>query len=233
MPAVMITGASRGFGRALMNTYLAKGWTVIPLVRYINTILDAVNQYPGRCFPVHGDVTSDNIDHSIKSILREKKITLDVLINNAGYIKKLRSFEETVPEDLKALFDVHCVGVLQVSKAALPYLRKSDNPRIINISSRWGSISMTASGIGGRIYSYNMAKSAQNMLTVMMHQEFKPENIKIFAVHPGRLTTSVAAPDADVHPELAAEKLFEWVENISEKTENKLYDLMECTTSDW
>ena len=78
-----------------------------------------------------------------------------------------------------------------------------------------------------------MAKSAQNMLTVMMHQEFKPENIKIFAVHPGRLTTSVAAPDADVHPELAAEKLFDWIEKASGDMENKFYDLMADSVLDW
>ena len=229
----MITGASRGFGRALLNTYLEQGWTAIPLVRYINTILDAVNKYPGKCFPVHGDVTADNIGHAIKTIFSEKKLTLDVLINNAGYIKKLRSFEETVPEDMKALFDVHCVGVLQVTKAALPYLRESDNPRIVNISSRWGSISRTVSGEGGRIYSYNMAKAAQNMLSVMMHNEFKAENIKVFAVHPGRLMTSVAAPGADVPPELAAEKLFNWIESLTLEMDNRFYDLMDDSTLDW
>lgn len=233
MSTVLITGASRGFGRELLNIYLEKGWEVFPLIRNATTISDIVSIHSNRCFPIVGDVTSELITPEIEKVLQTNANSLDVLINNAGNIKKKRGIMNTSTDDLKEFFDVHCVGAFRCTKAALAFLRKAKNPVVINITSRWGSIGKTASGNGGTIYSYNIAKSAQNMLTACLNQELKTENIKVFAVHPGRLKTAVAAPDADTMPEEAAKKMFEWIEQLDNSYKCKFYDLMGETTIEW
>ena len=71
------------------------------------------------------------------------------------------------------------------------------------------------------------------MLTASLHQDLKPYNIKVFAIHPGKLLTSAAAPDADTQPEMAAQKLFEWINHADAGFECKFYDLMNDSTIEW
>ena len=233
MPSILITGASRGFGRELLKLYLKNDWSVFPLIRYGDSILEIVSKFPSSCFPIEADITSDLVYSHIEKVVKKNTNSLDVLINNAGNIRKNRGFINAAENDLIDLFNVHCVGAFRCTKAALPFLQKSQNPVIINITSRWGSISRTASGQGNTIYSYNIAKCAQNMLTACLHQEFKEQNFRVFAVHPGKLLTSVAAHDADTQPEIAAAKLYDWIKNLKKNQECRLYDLMGGSTIDW
>jgi NAD(P)-dependent dehydrogenase (short-subunit alcohol dehydrogenase family) len=71
------------------------------------------------------------------------------------------------------------------------------------------------------------------MLTACLYQNLKQYNIKVFAVHPGQLLTSVAAPDADTPPEVAAQKLFNWINQVNDRYECKFYDLMNERTIEW
>ena len=233
MPSVMITGAGRGFGWELLNVYLKNGWTVFPLVRNPLTVYKLVLDNQERCFPMIGDVTSDSVVNEIQSVLEKRAAGLDVLINNAGSIRKIRGIADASPDDMLAHFNVHCVGAFRCTKAALPFLKKASKPVVVNISSRWGAISRAAAGKGGTIYAYNIAKSGQNMLSAMLHYELKHENIGVFSVHPGRLQTSVAAPDADTPPDVAAQKLFDWIEHIDDKIECRFHDLMGETVIEW
>jgi len=233
MPAVLITGASRGFGKELLKVYLKNEWTVFPLVRNLDIISEIVSLHSNRCYPIIGDITSDVIGSEIERALRNETNSLDMLINNAGNIKKNRGIDNTSPGDLTEHFEVHCVGAFRCIKAALPFLRNSRNPIIINITSRWGSIGRTAAGKGNTIYGYNIAKAAQNMLTVCLYHELKPYNIKVFSIHPGKLLTSAAAPDADTLPEKAAQKLFEWINHTDASFKCKFYDLMNDSTIEW
>jgi len=233
MPNVLITGASRGFGRELLKVYLKNEWTVFPLIRNFDTISEMVSFRSKQCYPILGDVTSDSIGLEIERTLSNATDSLDVLINNAGNIKKNRGIENTSPDDLKDHFDVNCVGTFRCVKAVIPFLRKAQNPIIINITSRWGSIGRTAAGKGEHIYGYNIAKAAQNMLTACLYQDLKQYDINVFAIHPGKLLTSVAAPDADTLPEAAAQKLFDWINHVDKSFDCKCYDLMSETTMEW
>ena len=99
-------------------------------------------------------------------------------------------------------------------------------PMVVNVTSRFGSIVRCANGEFRGLYSYSIAKCAQNMLTACLDQELRREGIRVFAVHPGRLRTSVAAVDADTEPRVAAVKLAEWVESVDRNADCGLYDLM-------
>ncbi len=233
MPSIMITGASKGFGRELLHLYLEKKWDTFPLVRDKSSIMEFVERYAGHCVPIVGDVRQDEIMEEISKVLEGYGDGLDVLINNAGNIRKNRGIEAATTAELIDHFDVHCVGAFRCTKAALPYLKQTENPIIINVSSRWGSIADTPGRTTGLIYAYQIAKSAQNMLSACLYQEFKDRNIRVVALHPGRLQTSVAAPDADTSPRKAALRLAEFVDRLPEGHDFRFHDLMGNSIIDW
>lgn len=229
----MITGASRGFGRELVDVYATAGWVVFPLVRRQADGDDLLSVHGSPCHPIIGDVGQDSVAEAISRTLEKHSSSLDVLINNAGNIKKNRGILPAASDDMIDHFNVHCVGALRCTKAALPYLQNASRPVVVNISSRWGSISRTVSGQGGLIYAYQIAKCAQNMLSACLSQELRPENIRVFTVQPGRLKTSVAAADADIDPKDAAQRLFEWIDRVDDHPQFAFYDLMTGITIDW
>jgi len=233
MPSILITGASRGFGRALADEYIERGWTIFPLLRSREMASEISRTAGYRCFPIIGDVTSADIEEKIVSVLGKHTEALDVLINNAGNIKKARGFEGANPEDMEEHFKVHCIGAFRCVRASIEFLKKSVKPVIVNISSRRGSISGTVTGELPRIYAYNIAKAAQNMLTACLSVDLRQYGIKVFAVHPGRLKTEVAPADADVEPRAAAAKLADWIDRTDENTPVGLNNLIEGGLIEW
>lgn len=233
MPSILITGAGKGLGRELLTVFHQQGWTVFPLVRRSDQADELRISFPEKCFPLVGDVTSENVPLEINRVLEKNTAALDVLINNAGNIRKLRGLDNTSEKDLEEHFQVHCIGALRCVKAALPFLRRSPKATIVNITSRWGSISRTVSQKGCGIYAYQIAKCAQNMLTACLDQDLKKEGLRVFAVHPGRLKTEVAPPDADVEPYDAARKLFSWLQTIDRNAICGCHDLMSSELIEW
>lgn len=230
VPAVLITGAGRGFGRAVLEEYLGRGWTALPLVRDARV---AESLSGAGCHPIVADVASSEADGAIAAALEARGEPLDLLVNNAGSIRKARGLASTEPEDLEGHFRVHCVGALRCTKAALPWLRRAARPLVVNVTSRFGSIGRTVAGEFRGIYSYNVAKAAQNMLTACLDQELRGEGILVFAVHPGRLRTSVGAADADTEPEAAARALADWVERADRDAPCACHDLMGGGVIEW
>lgn len=233
MPAVLITGAGRGLGRELFEVYSQRGWTTFPLVREADVASELRASTKAACHPIIADVGTEEAEREIKRVLDEHCESLDVLINNAGFIKKVRWLEETTPEDLEGLFRVHCVGVLRCTRVVLPFLAKSERPVVVNISSRRGSIGKTLSGLNSGIFSYKIAKCAQNMLTACLDEELRKSGIRVFAVHPGGLKTSVAPPDADTEPRDAAFALADWVDRVDDGTVCGFHNLMGGGLIDW
>jgi len=226
----MITGAGRGFGRALLEEYFGRGWTTFPLVRDAR---QAESLATDTCRPVVADVGTVEAEAAIAAALNAHGAPLDLLVNNAGSVKKLRGLAVTEPGDLEALFRVHCVGALRCTRAALPWLRRALQPTVVNITSRFGSIRRTAAGEFRGIYSYHIAKAAQNMLTACLDQELRGEGIRVLAVHPGRLRTTAAAADADTDPADAARALADWVERVDRDAPCACHDLMGGGLIEW
>jgi NAD(P)-dependent dehydrogenase (short-subunit alcohol dehydrogenase family) len=121
---------------------------------------------------------------------------LDILINNAGVFPDpdvgIRDLDLVATLDV---LNVNAVGSLRVTQACLPLLKRSPNPRILNISSAMGSLSKKQ---GPGSYGYRMSKSALNMFTVALATEF-PE-IRVLSVHPGHVRTLMGGPNAPVQP---------------------------------
>jgi NAD(P)-dependent dehydrogenase (short-subunit alcohol dehydrogenase family) len=226
VPSVLVTGAARGFGRELVDVYRGKGWTLFPLVRSPEAAAAWAATDPERCHPICADVGLAGVEEEIARVLEARTGALDLLVNNAGSIRKRRWLPETTVEDLEEALRVHCVGALRCTRAALPFLRRASRPTVVNISSRFGSVAGAVAGDFRGIYSYSIAKSAQNMLTACLDRELRPQGIRVFAVHPGRLRTDSAASDADTEPRAAAAKLADWLQSVSREADCGLWDLM-------
>lgn len=233
MPAVLITGAGRGFGRELARVFAADAWHVHALLRDPAAGEELKAELAGRGTIILADVGDPAAGAEVERALAEAGNPLELLINNAGHLKKLRGLAVTREEDLEDLFRVHVSGALRITRAALPWLRKARHPLVINISSRFGSLHRVAAGLWRGIYSYPIAKCAQNMLTVCLDQELRPEGIRVMALHPGRLKTEAAAADADVDPALAAVRLLDWLRTLPPGAPCRCYDLMEGGAIEW
>lgn len=233
MPSVLITGASRGFGRELLASFAAHEWTLFPLVRKQADAEQIAADFGSRCHPIIADVSAEAAGAAISAVLQEHTASLDLLINNAGHIRKNRNLAGATTNDLLDHFNVHCCGVLRCVNAALPFLRQAENPLVINVSSRRGSISWVLAYPGPTVYAYQIAKCAQNMLTALLDKELKEDNIRVFAIHPGQLRTDVAPSDADCEPGEAAVKLYQLIAGVDRNAGCRCYDISSGATIEW
>lgn len=221
----LITGAGSGLGLALTRQFITKRWNVLSVIRN-DKDLNELQGLPS-CFPIILDITSDEVQSVIGESLKSNGTVVDVLINNAGIQGSGVQLNETIPDEVLTLIDVHCIGALRVTQAVLPFL--SADGIVINVSSRFGSISKVSKGELDDVrcsYSYRIAKAAQNMLTQCLCREFKDNGIRICSIHPGRLKTKNASSDADRTAEEAASKMYTMLDAIEH---GKFYSLFEET----
>src|SRR5262245_31651614 len=178
---VLITGANRGLGLEFTRQYAADGWHVIACCRDPKEAPELKKLKA----EVHAlDVTSqESIDHLAKT-LNGKPI--DVLINNAGTHGDRRSFGETDIALWKQIFAVNTIAPYQVLAALLDNVVAGAQKKVVNISSKVGSI---GDAPGGGNYAYRSSKTALNMVMVNAAHELKNHGITILLIHPGWVQT--------------------------------------------
>jgi NAD(P)-dependent dehydrogenase (short-subunit alcohol dehydrogenase family) len=216
---VLITGAGRGLGLELQRLYALRGWTTFPLVRKPSVAERFTAQWPQRCYPIVTDLTQDRAATAIRQVLEAHGEHLDVLINNAGHAGRSWRFDDLTVDELHTMLQVHCLGVVRATQAAIGHLRRAEHGKVVNITSRLGSATRNAAGeFAGKpfTYSYRMAKAAQNMFTLCLSQELSAESIWVYGIHPGRLLTDSGSYDADTPPDVAAKNIADWIEAAGE-----------------
>lgn len=232
---VLITGGNRGLGLELVRVFHEKGHTVFPVVKRKESLVSLNEMFTDRCHPIFADISKDESIAEITSHISPYANHLDTVINNAGIPGKTYEIEKVSTQELMDLYNVHCLGVVRTIQATLTYLRKSTNPRIINLSSRLGSLSKMSNGEfakGKFSYSYRIAKAAQNMLTLCLDQELKDTPISVTAIHPGKLQTSSGAYDADMSPGDAATRIYTWILNSKQDISGKFFEPL-VTEMNW
>jgi len=225
--SVLITGAGRGFGRELVRAFAGRGWRVLALVRSRAAAAAVAAEHPGVCVPIVADVTGAALHPAVSGALVSAGGVLDVLVNNAGSGGAGRTLQTLDPDEVRRLLEVHCLGALRCAQAALPFLGRSRRGLIVNVTSRLGSLGRTAAGEYTALqasYGYRIAKAAQNMLTLCMSQDLPGHGVAVCGVHPGRLLTTNAAPDADTSPGEAAGRLAQWVERAGPEVNGRYFD---------
>lgn len=227
MRTVLITGASRGLGEALVCSFLELDFRVFGLVRAPKAA-DALRLRGPNAVPIVGDVTHREVSIAIDNALRQHAEGLNILVNNAGTGGSMSSLRPGLEEEVAAHLDVHCIGALRVSLAALPHLRRARDALIVNVSSRFGSTTRAAAGLlAGRTisYAYPIAKAAQNMLTLRMTEELRDTHIRVCAIHPGRMRTASGSPDAGETAADAAKRLTQWLASPPADLHGKFFEL--------
>ena len=130
------------------------------------------------------DVTSETSIQAALHYVQEQEGRLDVLINNAG-LGMAGPIENTSDEEVKRIFDTNVFGVLNMCRLAIPLLRKSDNPYLINVTSIAGKVALPFRGI------YAASKHAVEGLTEALSMEVKPFGIRVCIVEPGDFNTDI------------------------------------------
>lgn len=180
-----ITGTSSGFGRLLAEEVLAKGDRVVATARKPEVLQDLIEKYPETARAVKLDVT--NLDDAKNSVAEAIKAfgRIDVLVNNAGFAL-VGAVEEASAEQVKQQFDTNFFGVLNVTREALPILRRQKSGHMVNISSLVGFSAFPLLGL------YSASKFALEGVTESLAAEVAPFGIKTMIVEPGPYKTGFA-----------------------------------------
>ncbi|MFI6488856.1 oxidoreductase [Streptomyces sp. NPDC050564] len=189
----LITGASRGFGRALADSVLEAGDQLVATARRPEQLTDLVSRYGDQVRAVALDVTDtaaarDAVQTALAAFGR-----LDVVVNNAGYANSA-PIEEMAEDDFRAQFEANFFGVVNVTRAALPVLRGQRSGTFLQFSSLGGRVGGTP-GMG----AYQSAKFAVEGFSEVLANEVAPFGIRVVIVEPGAFRTDWQGSSMELH----------------------------------
>jgi NAD(P)-dependent dehydrogenase (short-subunit alcohol dehydrogenase family) len=196
----LITGANKGIGFETARQLGEQGMTVLIGARDEELGREAERELREAGIDAHAvqlDVTDDKSVQRAAERIEAEHGHLDILVNNAGIASVARRGgppSQTSLADMRAVYEVNVFGVVRVTNAMLPLLRRAAAARIVNVSSEVGSItSMTnpAGPLGQMPTSaqYPSSKTAVNMLTAMYAKELRDTPVKVNAANPGYCAT--------------------------------------------
>lgn len=209
-----ITGSSSGFGRALAETVLNHGETVVATARKPQRLQDLKTQYPSKILTLRLDITKpgevrEAVNQAIATFGR-----IDVLVNNAGYAV-LGAIEEVSDVDIRRQFETNFFGTLDVTRAVLPHMRYQRSGYILNMSSAGGFVGFPGAGI------YCSTKFALEGFSEALAKEVAPLGIKVTIVELGAFRTnfndrSLIRPDQSIDDYTdTSGQMLKWIQDIN------------------
>ena len=184
----LVTGASRGIGKAIAILLAKEGAEVIinysSSLENANKVVSEINSFGGKAYPLQADISNEtSVNELIKTVLDKNK-KIDVLVNNAG-ITKDGLLMRMKTDDWKKVLDLNLSGVFYCTRAVSRQMLKQKKGRIINITSVVGLM-----GNPGQA-NYSAAKAGVVGLTQSAAKEFASRGITVNAVAPGFITTDM------------------------------------------
>ncbi|CAA9202426.1 putative oxidoreductase UxuB [Flavobacterium bizetiae] len=198
MNSVLITGANRSIGLELVKEFSKKGLFVYLGTRDLEKGQAVVKELNKSGFEnikaIQIDVTKPDTILAAKNIVESEKGKLDILINNAGISGEFpQSALDTSIKDIQNVFDTNFFGVISVTQAFLELLKKSETPRISNITSGLGSLTLHSDPAwkyyNFKAASYVTSKAALNAYTITLAYELRDLPFKVNAIDPGYTAT--------------------------------------------
>jgi NAD(P)-dependent dehydrogenase (short-subunit alcohol dehydrogenase family) len=198
MNSALITGANRSIGLEIAKQLSQKGLFVYLGSRNLENGETVVKELTEQGFQnikaIEIDVTNQESISKAKNIVENEQGKLDILINNAGILGPVpQTAAEASIKDIQNVFDTNFFGVISVTQAFLDLLKKSDSPRISNITSGLGSLTLH-SDPNWKYYNvkgaaYGPSKSALNAYTIVLAYELKDSPFKVNVIDPGYTAT--------------------------------------------
>lgn len=201
---ILVTGANRGIGLALVEKSLEKGAAKVYATYRSENNRSTLDKFSERVVPVYLDLG----DQATIAQLAQSVPSLNILINNAGILSALSLLENT-EEHLRKDFETNFFGTLAVTKAMLPALKKESSAAIVNVASIAGLAAMPS--LGG----YSASKAAVHSMTQSIRGKLKGDGISVHGVYPGPVATRMTEGfDMEMTPAPAvAGKILEGIEN--------------------
>ncbi len=184
----LVTGASRGIGRALVTALAARGVRVIATARdraKLDDLEKLANKHDRRVCVMEGDIA---LAETAKRLVHASISTfggLDIVINNAGLINQPAPIERVSHDEWRSIVDVNILGVTSVCREAIGALRQRAGGIIVNLSSYWGHVGEAEFG------PYCASKFAVEGLSQSLAKEVKKDQIIVVAVRPGMVVTDM------------------------------------------
>lgn len=182
---VLVTGASSGIGTATAEAVVRAGDSVALLARSADALGDLAGRLGDAALAVPADVTDPTSVADAMARIETEWGGLDAVVNSAGAVRP-GGIDQTGPDDWKLMFDVNVLGLLNVTKAALPLLRDNDVADVINISSMSGrrraSVAMTV---------YSASKFAVHVVSDGLREELASDGVRVTVISPGYVKTSI------------------------------------------
>jgi NAD(P)-dependent dehydrogenase (short-subunit alcohol dehydrogenase family) len=180
----LVTGASSGFGHAIVEAAVAAGDGVVATARSIESIQDLAAAHPDQVDAVQLDVTDPARINAVVEDALNRHGRIDVLVNNAGRTH-VGAVEETTDEELRSLFEVHFFGPAALVRAVLPHMRERRSGAIVQLSSMGGQLSFAG------FSAYSATKFALEGLSEALADEVSEFGIKVLIVEPGAFRTGL------------------------------------------
>lgn len=184
--AVLVSGGGTGIGRAIALAFAREGARVAVSGRRKEPLQALVAELGKQAVAIPGDVTASADRGRVIAEAARALGGLDVLVNNAG-VYASKPLSETTDEELEQLFQVNVVGLLGLTREALPHLQKSKG-NVVNVSS------VVATGVVPGTAAYSATKAAVDQLTRVLAAELGATGVRVNAVSPGLTETDMAAP---------------------------------------
>jgi NAD(P)-dependent dehydrogenase (short-subunit alcohol dehydrogenase family) len=215
----VVTGANRGIGLEFVKQLTARGEEVDATARDPEDAAELrALARPGVRLAIHRLDVAD--DASVAAFAEELAPgPVDVLINNAG-VSGVKGGELIDPADVLRVLNVNAVGTLRVVRALLPRLREGKGRRIVNLTSKLGSI---AEASGGR-YAYRSSKAALNMVTKLLAEDLRAEGFRTVGLHPGWVQTRMGGSAASVPPDQSIQGMLRIIDSLTAEESGRAFD---------
>ena len=211
MKRVLITGANRGIGLALVDQYLSADYHVYAVCREPSVKLEKSGAEVIEGVDLRHEQSYQNIFQALGNH------QLDVLINNAGILHQ-ESLDNMNFDTVLQQFQVNALAPLKVSYVLQDYL--TDGSKLAMITSRMGS--MADNGSGG-YYGYRMSKAALNAAAVSLAKDLAPKGIAVAVLHPGFVQTDMVGGAGDVDAETSASLLKQRIDQLQLSESGKFW----------
>lgn len=209
MSIALITGSTKGIGLATAQALAKAGHTVIVSGR-VEADVNAACESPqmeGLADGVRLDVTDPDSIRAAAEHIRDRHGKLDILVNNAGILPEAtdpEGHEFSSAEMFRKTFDTNVIGAVAVTEAMLPLLRSSAGGRIVNVSTRMGSLAEQCDPASPYysmvVPAYQSSKAALNSVTIGLSKKLADTNIVVSAVCPGFVQTDLTPINREQAP---------------------------------